>query len=134
MGFEDFYRISSHAAIFNEKGQVLQLKATYGDRPWGLPGGAVDPGENVVETLQRECREEIGQEVRVEYLSGVYFHQAYNSHALIFRCHLLDDTEIVLSSEHSEYAYFDLDDLSKVQRIRIEDCLGHQGLVQSRSF
>ena len=27
---------------------------------WGLPGGKVDPGENLQEAIQRECQEEIG--------------------------------------------------------------------------
>lgn len=38
MGFHDFYRLSSHAVIFNENRQVLLLKATYADCAWGLPG------------------------------------------------------------------------------------------------
>ena len=43
----------------------------------------------------------------------------------IFRCHLAASAEIRLSDEHTAYAWFDLDQLSKVQRIRVEDCLNY---------
>jgi hypothetical protein len=67
-------------------------------------------------------------------MSGVYYHQAYNSHACVFRCQLPSDAEIRLSPEHSEYRYFSLDELSLVQRQRVEDCLSFDGKVKSASF
>ena len=85
MAFHDFYRLSSHAVICNAQQQVLLLKATYADQAWGLPGGALDMGETIHEALIRECQEEIGCQVQVGYLSGVYFHAAVQSHAFIFR-------------------------------------------------
>ncbi len=39
MAFNDTFRLSSHAVIFNQSNEVLMLKATYGDCSWGLPGG-----------------------------------------------------------------------------------------------
>ena len=42
MAFQDFYRLSSHAVLTNDAGQVLLLKANYADQAWGLPGGALD--------------------------------------------------------------------------------------------
>lgn len=134
MAFHDLYRLSSHAVIFNKNQQVLLLKATYADLAWGLPGGALDMGETIHEALQRECIEEIGCEVKINYLSGVYFHSAVQSHAFIFHCLLDENTAIKLSSEHSEYRWFKLDELSKVQRIRVEDCLNFDGNVKSRAF
>ncbi|WP_168398058.1 NUDIX hydrolase [Acinetobacter indicus] len=134
MAFHDFYRLSSHAVICNAQQQVLLLKATYADQAWGLPGGAVDMGETIHEALIRECQEEIGCQVQVGYLSGVYFHAAVQSHAFIFRCHLPEDAQIQLSDEHDEYRWFDLAQLAPVQRTRVEDCLNFQGNVISRSF
>lgn len=133
MGFHDFYRLSSHAVIVNEHNQVLLLKATYAGCAWGLPGGGLDQGETIHQALLRECHEEIGCEVSIDYLSGVYVHTAVNSHAFIFRCHLKGQS-IQLSDEHSEYQWFDLDQLSNVQRIRVEDCLNFTGQIQSRVF
>lgn len=134
MAFQDFYRLSSHAVILNEKNEVLLLKATYADYAWGLPGGGLDLGETIHEALIRECKEELGCGIEVDYLSGVYFHSAVTSHAFIFRCHLLGNQSIRLSSEHSEYRWFALSDLSDVQRIRVEDCLSYTGTVVSRAF
>ncbi|MFW1985248.1 NUDIX hydrolase [Acinetobacter guillouiae] len=134
MGFHDFYRLSSHAVIFNENRQVLLLKATYADCAWGLPGGGLDQGETVHDALIRECQEELGCDVSIEYLSGVYYHAAVNSHAFMFRCKLQNDQSINLSDEHSEYRWFDFDQLSPVQKIRIEDCFHFDGQVKSRAF
>ncbi|MBJ9954465.1 MULTISPECIES: NUDIX domain-containing protein [unclassified Acinetobacter] len=134
MGFHDFYRMSSHAVIVNEQQQVLLLKATYADCAWGLPGGGLDQGETVHQTLLRECHEELGCDVKIEYLSGIYYHPAVNSHAFIFKCTLPGDQQINLSEEHSEYQWFDFDQLSPVQKIRVEDCFNFNGQVISRSF
>jgi len=137
MSFQDTYRLSVHAVITNGKQQVLQVKATYDGGQWGLPGGSLEPGETVHEALVRECLEELGCEVEVCYMSGMYYHQAYNAHACIFRCHLATpppDAEMRLSPEHSEYRYFALDELSPVQRQRVEDCLNFDGKVRSAAF
>ncbi|MDP5210177.1 MULTISPECIES: NUDIX hydrolase [unclassified Microbulbifer] len=134
MGFEDCYRLSAHAVITNDSGEVLQLLATYANRSWGLPGGALDPGETVHEALRRECREELGRDVYIDYLSGVYYHRVYNAHVFIFRARLAGQGPIVLSHEHSEMAYFPLEQLSAVQVRRVRDCLEFDGRVHSAKF
>jgi 8-oxo-dGTP pyrophosphatase MutT (NUDIX family) len=134
MGFDDTYRLSVHAVIMNEVGHVLQLKATYGSGGWGLPGGCLDPGETIHQALLRECREELGCSVDIRFMSGMYYHRAYNSHACIFLCRLPHGTEIRLSAEHSEYRFFALDELTPVQRQRVQDCLDFAGQVRSAAF
>lgn len=134
MAFEDKFRLSSHAVITNLKNEVLLLKANYGDENWGLPGGALEPGETIHEALERECLEEIGCEVNVKYLSGVYFHRAYNSQAFIFRCEIPRSSNIQLSSEHTEYRYAVFESMSVVQQRRIKDCLAFNGNVASAKF
>ena len=134
MGFHDLYRMSSHAVITNHRNQVLLLKATYADHAWGLPGGGLDQGETIHQALIRECLEELGISVNIEYLSGVYYHSYVNSHTFIFKCQIDTQASIQLSSEHSEYAWFELDDLREVQRTRVLDCLNFDGEVKSRAF
>lgn len=68
MAFQDTYRLSVHAVITNDEQQVLQIKATYDDGRWGLPGGSLEPGETVHEALIRECLEELGCGVKVCYM------------------------------------------------------------------
>ena len=137
MAFEDTFRLSSHGVTTNDRGQVLLLKANYGNFAWGLPGGALEPGETIHEALLRECKEELGLEVNIQYLSGVYYHSAYQSQAFIFRCELIQpssDMAICLSHEHSEFAFHDIDTLSAVQQQRIKDCLNFNGVVMSAKF
>ena len=84
MAFNDTFRLSSHAVITNPDGHILLLKANYGSFSWGLPGGALEPGETIHEALIRECTEELNCDVVIDYLSGVYFHSAYNFKPLSF--------------------------------------------------
>lgn len=74
MAFDDRFRISSHAVILNAQGEVLLLQASYGKQAWGLPGGALEPGETIHQALQRECLEELGVAVQIDCLTGVYYH------------------------------------------------------------
>jgi 8-oxo-dGTP diphosphatase len=39
---------------------------------WALPGGRMDPGENIEQTIIRECKEETGLDVTVVYKVGEY--------------------------------------------------------------
>ena len=134
MAFDDLYRLSAHAVITDAAHRVLLLKATYGALSWGLPGGALEPGETIHECVRRECLEELGLEIDVRCLTGVYFHAAVNSHAFIFRAALAADAQVRLSAEHSEWRWCPLDELSPVQRVRVDDCLRFDGQVQSRRF
>lgn len=134
MAFDDFFRVSAHAVIINEENKILQVKATYGSFGWGLPGGSLDPGETVHEALERECLEELGLEISILYLSGIYYHKAYNSQACVFRCTISTNHPIILSDEHSEFRYFMLDELSPGQRERVLDCLSYDGKVKSRKY
>lgn len=134
MAFKDEFKLSCHAVIFNQQQQVLLVRATYGSCNWGLPGGALEPGETIHQALERECLEELGLKVRINCLSGVYFHSAYNSQAFIFGCEIDESAKIMLSSEHSAYKYSPIDELSEVQKIRINDCLSFSGYVKSAAF
>ncbi len=134
MAFDDTFRLSAHAVLVNPSGQILQLASTHGDRAWGLPGGALEPGETIHEAVARECLEELGCPVTIGHLTGVYYHAAFNSQAFIFRADLPEGAEIRLSPEHSDHRWFPLDELSPIQRRRVEDCLSFTGIVVSARF
>ena len=69
------FTVTAGAMIFNDEGQVLLLKHRF--RPgtgWGLPGGFLQVGEQPVEGLRRELREEIRLDVEnVEILGARSF-------------------------------------------------------------
>ncbi len=134
MGFNDFFRFSVHAVITNKKEQVLLLKQTYGDKRWGLPGGGVEPGETIHEAIKRECAEELGINVLISAFTGLYYHKSFNSQVGIFKCEILDENSICLSEEHSEYGWFNISELSDVQKLRVQDAVEFDGQVTSRAF
>lgn len=61
-GYE--YRQAARAAVFDKEGKVALLFVSKKDYH-KLPGGGVEEGENMEETLRRECREEIGCEIKI---------------------------------------------------------------------
>ena len=47
--------------VLNDAGQILLLKHTYRDKyPWGLPSGWLKRGEQPMDALKREIKEETG--------------------------------------------------------------------------
>jgi 8-oxo-dGTP pyrophosphatase MutT (NUDIX family) len=59
------------AVVEDDEGRVLLIHRVDNDR-WALPGGQVEVGERVAETVVREVREETGIDVEVLALTGVY--------------------------------------------------------------
>lgn len=134
ISFNTTYRFSGHAVITDSENRVLQLKQTYTDKRWGLPGGGIEPGETIYEALERECLEELGIKVEIVSLTGVYYHRSYNAQVCIFKCKINDKDVITLSEEHSEYKWFEVEELSKVQQIRVNDAIKFDGVIKSRVF
>jgi len=57
-------RQAARAVVFDREGKIALLfvsKKNYHK----LPGGGVEKGENIEEALRRECREEIGCEIKI---------------------------------------------------------------------
>ena len=82
----------------------------------------------------RECKEELGLSVQVDYLSGIYLHSDIQAHVSIFRCSLPESARIQLSDEHLAYQFFTLDELTPIQKQRVQDCLDFNGQVIFRAF
>ena len=66
------YRQSMHCWIINDKGQFLIQKRsdTKDSNPglWSITGGGTDSGETTLETVFRECKEELGLNVDADNL------------------------------------------------------------------
>jgi ADP-ribose pyrophosphatase YjhB (NUDIX family) len=97
--------------IENEKNEILLVKSR--DKGvYTVPGGQVEVGENLMEALKREIREETGVEVEVGKLicvsSNTCTYQGYNGYGLIptkvmfgFTCNYISG-ELQVSDETSE--------------------------------
>ena len=58
------FTVTAGAVIFNDHREVLLLKHRFrAGTGWGLPGGFMETGEQPIDALRRELREEIGLEV-----------------------------------------------------------------------
>lgn len=58
------FTVTAGAVIFNDQKQVLLLKHRFrAGSGWGLPGGFIERGEQPIDALRRELREEIGLEL-----------------------------------------------------------------------
>jgi ADP-ribose pyrophosphatase YjhB (NUDIX family) len=62
---------AASAIVLDDDGRILLVKRTDNEY-WSIPGGAMEPGESIADTIVREVREESGIETRVEKLLGVY--------------------------------------------------------------
>jgi 8-oxo-dGTP pyrophosphatase MutT (NUDIX family) len=136
MAYEDKFRVSVHTVITDHIGRLLLLKMAYADKHWSLPGGGIERGETIYKALARECNEELGIAPKIVYLSGINYHKKHDSFAFVFRCKLPAKAKIHLSSEHSDFDYFNLKSrkISPIQRDRVKDCLGFKGKIISKIY
>lgn len=60
------------AVITDQAGRLLLVQQDYGHRRWGLPGFRIEPAELPVAAVVREVRREVGLEIEVTELVGLY--------------------------------------------------------------
>jgi 8-oxo-dGTP pyrophosphatase MutT (NUDIX family) len=76
---------------------------------WGLPGGKADPGETLLETMHRECKEELGfwpeiiKLVPIEKFTSSDYNFCYHT----FFCSISKEFIPRLNYEHTGYAWID---------------------------
>ncbi len=130
-------RPGASAVILDTDGRVLLQQRTDNGR-WGLPGGAIEFGESILEALHREVLEETGLTVAVERLVGVYSHPDHhqiitypdgNVFHFVSTCFVCRPTGgvLTLGDETAGLAWCAPPawppDLMPVHRIRIDDAL-----------
>ena len=125
------------AVVFNaERKLLLQRRADNGH--WAMPGGRLDPGEDIQTCAIREVREETGLEVRIVRLVGVYSDPYQHMIArypngvvtqllnLCFECEITGGA-LAMSHESTEIGFFPVDALPQPLLLthipRIEDAL-----------
>lgn len=99
------FRVGVFSVIEREGRYLLARRADIGW--WNLAGGGLEEGETVDDGLRREVREEIGSEIEIARLVGVYSKPQKREIVLAFLCHLAPGSpEPSTSDEVSEVGWF----------------------------
>ncbi len=73
--------VAAGGFVTNEKDEILLVK-TRRDGHWVFPGGQIEVGENLIDGVIREVKEESGMDVTVSHLVGVFSNTAtYEGHS-----------------------------------------------------
>jgi 8-oxo-dGTP diphosphatase len=84
---EPRFTVSAGAIITNEEGRVLLLKHTFRmGSGWGVPGGFIEKGEQPMDAIRRELREEVGLELESVEIAFVRTLKRPQHVEIIFRC------------------------------------------------
>lgn len=128
--------------VTDPRGRVLLVK---GDRRgWEPPGGQVELGEDLVEALEREIREESGVRVEVSRLVGVYSNLGRPDRGLaeqinfVFSCRWVSG-EPRAGDECTEAGFFEADEARRMveapqQRAKLEDAFIGVQEVRYRAY
>jgi ADP-ribose pyrophosphatase YjhB (NUDIX family) len=112
--------VGAAALIFDEYSRLLLLRRT-DNGCWGIPGGAMEPGESLEEAVRRETREEAGLEIEkvsfFDIFSGPKFYYRYPNGdevyivSVVYLSKHFSGILRIDPAEHSEAIFFDLQSL-----------------------
>jgi ADP-ribose pyrophosphatase YjhB (NUDIX family) len=108
------------ALVRDAEGRILLMRRA-DDGRWGLPAGAVDPGESPAAAVEREVREETGLIVRPTRVAGVFggtrFRHRYGNGdeveytVVVFDCEITGGELAPRDGEALELRYFAPEDV-----------------------
>ena len=104
------FAAGAYAVIFDEAGDVLFCHRRDCDF-WNLPGGGVESGEAPWQAVVREVREEVGLEVEVARLAGLYSWIALDEVIYSFVCRVIGGALLTQTDETDDARYFALENL-----------------------
>lgn len=106
----------AYVLLFDEQENKVLMVKNKGEQSsyYTLPGGAVEPGETLVEGAIREVKEETGLEVEVNGIVGIHeaFFKARGHHAVFFHFRgkwIGGEIEISYPDEIEEVVWMDLE-------------------------
>jgi len=106
--------------IFNSEDKLFLMKSHKWNNLYSVPGGHIELGERIEETLIREIKEETGLDIyNIEF---IYFQEFIYDEAFWMKRHFIffdyscrtDSTEVTLNDEAQEYTWVSLDEAFKL--------------------
>lgn len=121
IGHEPIILCSCGCLIFNNQRQVLLQKRS-DDNLWGNPGGTMELGETIYDTIIREIKEETNLNIKKENLkifniySGEEQHHIYPNKDEAYFVNIIFETDVIegdllKDSESKELKFFDISEL-----------------------
>lgn len=109
--------VAASAVVTNDQGQIL-LHRRSDNAQWSVPGGAMELGESIAQTVVREVKEETGFYVEVDRLVGIYSDPRYvvaysdgevrQQFSICFACHVVGGAPSG-DDESMDVAFFESD-------------------------
>ncbi|MEW5567810.1 NUDIX hydrolase [Rossellomorea marisflavi] len=140
--------VAAAGFVENAKDEILLVK-TRRDGQWVFPGGQIEVGENLIDGVVREIKEESGMDVMVSHLVGVFSNTAtYEGHSGVkivptkvmfdFVCKPLGG-EFTTSDETSEALWVDKGEVMNListpaLRTRYQTYVDFEGSVQYMDY
>ncbi|MCY4403680.1 MAG: NUDIX hydrolase [Candidatus Poribacteria bacterium] len=123
--------------ITHPNGQVLLIRSPR--RGWEFPGGQVEEGENLIEGLQREIKEESGVNVTIGSLVGVYSNIRSPSKVIFGFLGKFVNGKLTTSDESVETKWVDRDSVldkitNPIIQDRLKDMLNFKGQIIYRVY
>ncbi len=130
---------AASALVIDRAGAIL-LHRRSDNGFWALPGGTMETGESILETVIREVREETGLDVRPGAIVGIYTDPRHviafddgevrQQFSVCFVCERIGG-ELHLSNESTELRFVPLENLDQLRmhpsiRLRIDHYLLHR--------
>src|SRR6266852_9046402 len=130
---------AASAIVMNGEGKIL-LHRRSDNTLWGLPGGAMEVGESIGETVIREVKEETGLDVVPQYIVGIYSNPKHviafadgevrQQFSICFACKMVSK-ELHVSDESLEVAFFSPQEIEHLNMhestyLRIKHYLEHR--------
>ena len=131
---EDTFHLGIKALIRNNEGKFLLLRVNLEKLHnhslgayWDIPGGRIQKGSTVEETLRREVEEETDMTAINAFtkfdmvLSNIRIPMGVDSYGLILGIYICDvdtPTAINISDEHTEYGWFDSKQASELLKVK----------------
>jgi 8-oxo-dGTP pyrophosphatase MutT (NUDIX family) len=119
VGHRPILMVGAAILVVDNENRLLLMKRT-DSGCWGLPGGSVEPGEEVEEAAKRETLEETGLQINGMTLFGLFsgedLHYIYPNGdevynvTIVYLSHYTRGT-VRINQEHSEWSWFNVADI-----------------------